>query len=271
MSDTDDRTPLSALLAQMHKDGDSSQVRVPADWLQGRAIYGGLTAALCLQATYEHHGVDLPPLRSAQLSFIGPAGPDVAIRPTIVRRGKSTAFITADMLSDDKIAARATFCFGKARDSKIAHDVLAAPQVAAPQDCDSFFGRATSLAPNFAQHFEARLAGGSMPVSGAEDAHYTVWLRHRDNEVDPVIVGLAALADALPPAAMASFTEPAPVSSMTWLFDVLSDTPATRDGWWLSRSVAEHSSHGYSSQAMMVWNADGAPILVGRQNVAIFQ
>ena len=89
-------------------------------------------------------------------------------------------------------------------------------------------------------------------------------------EIDPVVVGLAALADALPPAAMASFSEVAPISTMTWMFDVLDDDPRTEDGWWLSQSVAEHSGDGYSSQAMRVWNRAGQPIVVGRQNVAIF-
>ncbi|PHY12561.1 acyl-CoA thioesterase, partial [Caulobacter sp. B11] len=27
---------------------------------------------------------------------------------------------------------------------------------------------------------------------------------------------------------------------------------------------------GYSTQGMMLWNADGAPLIVARQNVAVF-
>ncbi|MES1934235.1 hypothetical protein T35B1_16601 [Salinisphaera shabanensis T35B1] len=270
MNDADARTPLSQLLASMTLDNDVSHVHVPDDWLQGRAIYGGLTAALCLQSIYDQHGRDLPPLRSVLLSFIGPAGPDVALRPVVVRQGKSTAFITVDMLSGDKIAARGTFCFGKARDSKIAHADLQAPQVAGPAEYESFFQRAGQTAPNFTQHFEGRFARGSMPVTQSDEPEYVVWLRHRDSDIDPVVVGLAALADALPPAAMASFSEVAPISTMTWMFDVLDDDPRTEDGWWLSQSVAEHSGDGYSSQAMRVWNRAGQPIVVGRQNVAIF-
>lgn len=270
MTDADTRTPLSQLLASMTCENDICHVHVPDDWLQGRAIYGGLTAALCLQSIYDQHGSELPPLRSALLSFIGPAGPDVTLRPVVVRQGKSTAFITVDMLSDYKMAARATFCFGKARDSRVAHAHLDAPAVAAPDACDSFFQRPGQTAPNFTQHFEGRFAGGSMPVTQSDDPRYVVWIRHRDREIAPVVVGLAALADALPPAAMASFSEIAPISTMTWMFDVLDDDPATEDGWWLSQSVANHSADGYSSQAMHVWNSAGKPVIVGRQNVAIF-
>ena len=48
MNDADARTPLSQLLASMTLDNDVSHVHVPDDWLQGRAIYGGLTGVLAL-------------------------------------------------------------------------------------------------------------------------------------------------------------------------------------------------------------------------------
>ena len=271
MSDDESRTPLSQLLAAMAKDGDLSRVSVPADWMQGRAIYGGLSVALCVQAAYDHLGDDLPPLRSVECSFIGPSGSDIAIRPTVLRRGKSTAFVAVDLLSDTDIAARAILCFGKARASRVDHVDLAAPQVAGPEACEtSFFASAGRMAPNFTQHFDSRFVDGSMPVTNSESPEYLVWIRHKDSQIDPVIVGLAALADALPPASMASFSEPAPVSTMTWHFDVLSDAPQTEDGWWLSQSRAEYARDGYSSQAMAVWNRAGQPMVIGRQNVAIF-
>ena len=73
-----------------------------------------------------------------------------------------------------------------------------------------------------------------------------------------------------PPAAMVLFAQPAPISTMTWTLDLLSDTPATKDGWWLVSSKTETAHQGYSTQSMTVWNADGAPVIVARQNVAIF-
>ena len=52
--------------------------------------------------------------------------------------------------------------------------------------------------------------------------------------------------------------------------DILSDNPQTRDGWWLIESKTETAHQGYSAQSMMVWNADGQPVIAHRQNVAIF-
>jgi hypothetical protein len=57
---------------------------------------------------------------------------------------------------------------------------------------------------------------------------------------------------------------------MTWSLDMLSDAPATKDGWWLIGSKTETSHQGYSTQAMMIWNSDLQPVIVHRQNVAIF-
>jgi hypothetical protein len=62
------------------------RITLPADWLQGRTAYGGLSAALCLQATVRSHA-DLPPLRSAQFCFIGPATGELDIAAAVLRQG----------------------------------------------------------------------------------------------------------------------------------------------------------------------------------------
>lgn len=267
MSETPTRTPLSSVLSAMETTKHGFAVTVPSDWLQGRAIYGGLSAALCLQATLNAFQ-DLPPLRSAQLSFIGPATSAVEVVPTEVRRGKSAAFITADLFSEGRLAVRATFCFGKARESRISKAELAGPKVARPEACQPFFR--TEFAPNFAQHFNSRLAEGALVVTGSDKPAFTVWLQHRDARIDSVMVGLVALADALPPAAMTLFEDARPISTMTWMFDVLQETPETEGDWWLCRSAAEVTRDGYSTQAMRIWNSRGEPVVIGRQNIAIF-
>ena len=72
MSKSSERTPLSAVLAEMQPFDGGFRVGISDDWRQGRAIYGGLSTALCLTAA--RGSIEgLPPLRSAQVSFIGPA------------------------------------------------------------------------------------------------------------------------------------------------------------------------------------------------------
>ena len=45
----------SDVLGSMTRAGDAWTVSVPADWLQGRSVFGGLQAALALQ----HEGLDI--------------------------------------------------------------------------------------------------------------------------------------------------------------------------------------------------------------------
>ena len=258
----------SELMDGVQRDGAAWTVTVSDDWLQGRTIYGGLAAAICLQATLREF-TDLPPLRSAQFAFIGPATGRLRITPTALRRGKSTVFIGVELHGDDGLATRATFCFGAARNSVLNYSAHDSQPPNAPEACPPFFEKAPSFL-NFLQHIDGRLAGGALPFSGSKEPKMTLWLRHRDPALKPSLVSLLALADAPPPAALAMVTQVGPISTMTWAIDMLTDTVETRVGWWMIRTTADTAAGGYSSQAMTVWNAAGRPVMTSRQNVAMF-
>ncbi len=259
-------TPFTTLLARLTGAGEGGALPVGDDWRQGRTLYGGLSAALCYEATKRRLGVS-GALRSAQIAFIGPAAGDLHIEVATLRRGKSTVFASADLTGEAGLAVRALFCFGAERDSVFDISSLPPPDVRDPEDCPSFFD--TDRRPQFSQHFDSRLAAGPRPVSGGSDPDISLWIRHADRSASGM-TALIALADAPPPAAMGLFTAPAPISSMTWMIDVIDPQPSTEDGWWLCRSTAQTVRHGYSAQAMRLWNRRGDPILVGRQSVAVF-
>ncbi len=212
---------------------------------------------------------DLPPLRSAQFTLIGPASGPLTMTPSVLRRGKSAVFVNVDLTGEAGLAARAVLSFGVARTSQIAYGALPMPKVARIEDSPPFFPGNTSPI-TFQQHFESRLAGGTRPMTPGSKPEYLVWFRHRDARARDGIVPLISLADAPPPAIMALFPHFAPVSTMTWSVDMLSDAPQTTDGWWLIQSLATTAHQGYSTQAMTVWNAAGEPVIAHSQNVAIF-
>ncbi|MES2031140.1 MAG: thioesterase family protein [Pseudomonadota bacterium] len=261
-------TEFTALMAGMAKSGDGWAVGVSEDWLQGRTVYGGLAAALCMQAALNEFG-DVPPLRSAQIAFIGPASGQLQLKPSLLRKGKSTLFASVDLVGEAGLATRAMFCFGAARKSAFSHVAIGTPDLKAPETCPDFF-RSAPPALSFVQHLEGRFVSGSPPFSGSEDPQMMLWLRLREQGIRPSLVPLLALADAPPPAASARSTAPSPISTMTWSIDMLTDEIATDDGWWLIHNVAEQIAHGYSSQAMTLWNRNGRPIMASRQNIAVF-
>jgi acyl-CoA thioesterase len=256
------------LLAGIAEENGHFRVLLSDDWLQGRTAYGGLSAALCVEAA-TRAVPDLPPLRSAQFTLIGPASGPLAITASVLRRGKSAVFVGVDLVGEAGLAVRAVLSFGVARQSALNFASLLMPHAKTIAQSEPFFPGDRS-AISFQQHFESRMAGGARPFTPDADPEYLIWFRHRDPGAHQGIVPLIALADAPPPAAMVRFPRAAPISTMTWSLDVLSDAPATTDGWWLVQSHADAADQGYSAQGMMLWNAHGAPVIVARQNVAIF-
>jgi acyl-CoA thioesterase len=256
-------TPLRDILAGAAPIEDGFRTAIPADWLQGRTAYGGLSSALALHAA---QGIepDLPPLRSAQVSFIGPLSGDVSVTATKLRRGRNAAFIQADIVSDAGLGFRATFVFMADQASRVdfiggtAHPLRPpAPDTKVYTGPDEFFtGNFNFL---------------DLKAETRSEAEWLRWARLRDPAgLDPM-VELLAVGDALPPAAFRLFgKEPVPISSLTWIVNLLTPTPATTDGWWLLSAVTERAQHGCSSQVMTMWNADGEPVAQGMQSVAIF-
>lgn len=241
-------------------------VSIPDNWLQGRTTYGGLSAAICLRAAQLEHA-SLPPLRSAQINFIGPVSGTTTTTITTLRQGKSVTCIAADMYSEHGLATHATFVFGHSRDSRLAADFTQPPKVPSFADSPDFFQ--SPQRPEFAKHFECQLAQGGHPLTGSREHEHYIWVRHKDREATGT-TALIGIADMPPPAVLPMFKEFAPISSVNWTMNFLSHDLTTQDGWWLMRSAAEHVRDGYSSQDMQVWNSDGKLIISAMQNVAIF-
>jgi acyl-CoA thioesterase len=262
-------TSFSALLEAIRATGSTYRVEIPEDWQQGRTTFGGLTAALCLAAV-ERALTDLPPLRSAQFTFIGPAGGAVEMTPRLLRRGKSSVFASVELSAGGVLATHAMFSFNAARESQYSYRARPAPEAPPPGTTEDFF---RSGKPKFTQHFEAFFAGGHKPVSRAKTPEIAVWARHRDPGAMASLPGLIALGDTLPAAAYTILAAPVPASSITWsveLIDPAATLRAPGDAWYLLRDVAEDFRDCYSVQDMALWAQDGTLILLGRQTVAIF-
>jgi len=261
--------PLREVVETLVPEADGFAIDAPPDWSQGRTLYGGMTAALAYEAVKRALG-DLGPLRSAQLSFVGPAAGRLRFKPTLLRRGRSSAIVSIDCVSDEGAAARAIYVFGAARESQVAHDFLAMPAVAAADACPSFRKEGAKASRGFWNNFETRLAAGSRLLEPtAPRAEFSVWTRMLDPAGADPLTAFLALADCLPPAAMVHFPIQAPISTMTWTVD-LTRQPERADGWYLLHSASDHAADGYSMQSMVLWDNAGAALAVGRQCVAIF-
>jgi len=260
-------TAYTDLVASIARTDAGYSAHVTDDWKQGRTTYGGLSAALCVEAV-QRAFPDAPPLRSGQFAFVGPAAGELSIQVKTLRQGKSTLFAGVDLVGEQGVATHGTLTFGAARESHVAHVDVPCPAVAPPDQCEPFHKGDTSAAPSFIRQFDFRVAGGGRPGSGGPP-EYLLWIRHRDPAATS-LSALVALADAPPPPAMTLFQRFGPVSTMTWSLDVVGLPNIGDDGWRLLRSRAETIGDGYSTQTMDLWDARGRPLILARQNVAVF-
>lgn len=246
---------------------DGFATAVPKDWHQGRTAYGGFSAALALSAALRAGGEGLPPLRSAQVSFVGPLYGPVEAHARVLRRGKNASWVSAEITREGEVGLTASFVFMGPVDSALHINDRAAPADLIPvEDAQPFAFREHS--PAFLRNnFDVRFA---LPRSGDKRPELCWWVRVRERErLDPM-TGLLLIADGLPPGVMPLLAPSVPVSTMTWQCNLLTPAPATRDGWWLLRSTGDYSEKGCSSQRMAIWSADGEPVMAGMQSVAVF-
>jgi len=233
---------------------------VPDSWLQGRTAYGGFSAALALHVAQQSD--DLPPLRSAQVAFIGPLSGEIVLRASRLRRGRNAAFVQVDIESDAGLGLRATFVFMGPIASTLEHRAGTPPEFPVPGPETTTYRGHPLVA--FSQNFDM-LDARERPAS-----EWLRWVRLAERDgLDPM-VELLCVADCLPPVALKLIGAVAPVSSMTWLLNVLTPQPATNDGWWLLRATTDHAQGGSSSQQMAIWNADGTPVGEQMQSIAVF-
>lgn len=252
-------------------DPDADRLELPEPWRQGRTLYGGLSLALCLKAAQRR--LDAPrPLRSALVGFLGPIGTRGHLEAASIRTGKNTASVRAKLSSELGPGSEITFVFAAPRESKVDFAPAGLPAGVTPPAPDASPFRLPAGAPNFVRSFEVLAAEGSAaPFSGAKPgASIRLWTRFKDPASRSGLLALMCMADFLPPGIAASLGEMAPMSTMTWLIDVLDDDLRTDDGWYLLENRPDHARNGYSSQDMSIWSTDGRQLVKGRQMVALF-
>ncbi len=256
-------TSIAEILAGADLIEGGFHTAIPSDWLQGRTAYGGLSSALALHAA-QQSAPALPPLRSAQVAFIGPLAGDVRVTATLLRRGRNAAFIQSDVVSDAGLGLRATFVFMVDQTSRIDLDTTPpCPLRPPPADATLYTGPADFFTSNF--DFL------DLKDQVRSEAEYLRWARLRQRDrIDPMVEVLA-VADGLPPAAFTLFGKTiSPISSLAWIVNFLTPAPSTQDGWWLLSARSDFARNGFSSQAMTIRNAAGELVAEGMQSVAIF-
>ena len=256
---------IAKMLEAVQPDGNEVTLADADSWMQGRTMYGGMSALIAYTAALRAFP-DLPPLRAAQIAFVAPVGDRFSARAETVRRGRNVAQIRSELLVDGKVALTAYWLFGETREPNAVHP--AAKPENWPGSPDENETVAVDGAPSFLKgNYEVRRA---QEFSGPGEPVVRRWIRLKHGEELDPLSRLVLIGDTLPPGAMRAMQRQGPLSSINWSFNVLDTEPQTTDGWWLTENASDHADNGYSSERLRLWNADGKQMLAGMQSVAIF-
>jgi acyl-CoA thioesterase len=252
-------------------DGPDAWVgEVPPLWMQGRASYGGLVAAVGLRALRASLGDGRAP-RSIHTSFFGPVGPGPSrVTAEIVRRGRFVTQGRAELRQADVLQAMVTASFADDRDSGVIVEAPPRPARPGPEglvDLPFIEG----VVPSFARFFALRWTDGAMPFSGAKQAGLGGWCRHRTDPGSDPYLAILGLLDTWPPPVVPMFERPAPASTVTWS-SMFYEVPAVVDPeqWWWYRSEAVAARHGYTGFRAWLYEPNGQLAATAEQLVAMF-
>lgn len=241
---------------------------VPAEWMQGRAAFGGLVAAAAMRALVDTVGPERP-ARSFSLSFVAPVGPGPATaRPTVLRAGRALTHAEARVEQDGQLRAVVLAAFGEDRPSDLA---LPLPRVTPPPPPEASVDLPyiEGVTPRFVTHFQLRWAAGAPPFSGAPTAEFGGWCRHTTPA--PGLPGLIGLLDAWPAPVLPMLRRPAPASTARWTAHLVGDpNAAPADAWYWYTSRAISAGAGYASTLNHLYDATGALLAWSEQLVVIF-
>ena len=256
---------IASLIDPVTAEGGPVTISDADKWMQGRTLYGGASALVAYTAVQRAFS-DLPPLRAAQIGFVGPVGESFAIRREIVRQGRNVTQVRSELVGDKGVLLTAFWLFGEGREPNAVRS--AEPPSDWPSSPDDADNAMHEQAPAFvAENFELRRA---QVERDADKPVVRRWARLTDRgTLDPVST-VILMGDVLPPAAMRAMQRPGPLSSINWSFNLLGTAPTTTGGWWLAETACQHADAGYSSERLRLWNTEGRQVLDGMQSAAIF-
>jgi acyl-coenzyme A thioesterase PaaI-like protein len=261
------RMRFSEVLASMVREGDEFRAEVDDTWLQGRSLFGGIQGAIAVSAMRSVLDAELP-LRVLQMTFMAPvpAG-QMRVRPRVLRAGKSATYVEAPIVDGQNTLALVVGIFGSSRTSKV-RVVPEQPEVTSESPFDMPF--LPGLSPNFVQHVSQRWLRGGLPFTASASREMVLAVALRD-EGTAAIEQVVAIADAVPPVALALLDARAFGSSMTWTLEMLTDSVngLPLEGYRLDAEIVA-GQDGYTSQSVLVWGPGGKPLALSRQSMVVF-
>ncbi len=240
---------------------------IPGDWAQGRTAFGGLSAALLIDAVRRLPETSGSSVRSLDVAFIGPVPPGtVSVVARALRRGKYLTHASAELLGTDGVPLTSIHAvFAELRESTV--QVRPEPPPMTPVDQCLEMPHLEGITPDFARNFAISFALG-IPFTGSDEARINGWCRHRTPATGPAAV--AALVDAWPGSVLPVLTAPAPASTVRWSLQFPGSCDIIGDDWFWYESDTVIAAGGYSTMTARLWQGDRL-VSWSEQLLAVFE
>jgi acyl-CoA thioesterase len=242
----------------------SGRLDVPPGWRQGRGAFGGLVVAGLMRAVDQRVADPARRIRSVTAELLAPlpVGP-ATIAVEILRRGNNVTVARAAIA--DYAHAVCVLAIERKGAGPIAWQDLHPPE-APPWTAVEPVTLGAPMFPEFAQHFEHRLARG-LPASG--DASEVVGARDPGVRRDAPYI--AALVDAYWPAALIRMTAPRPMATLAFTLDLVAGLDGlSPDAPLLYRGTAPVCADGYCLETRELWGEDGRLVAINQQTFVVF-
>jgi acyl-CoA thioesterase len=240
---------------------------MPADWMQGRSVFGGLsTAALVALA---HRSVSPGRvLRTISVQLLRPTLPgSLSGSARVVRDGRSTSFLEGALARDGAETARASMIFVAPR--AVATNVAGPAPFSGEKDVEALpeLPYLPGVTPEFTKHIALRWASGDPPFSGSAQARFDGYCRFRGPAGD--VEGVLGLLDMWPCPSLSVLTTPRFASTVTWTAHVFA-VPESFEQWFSFSYQTIAGKDGFHTAVGRLHTADGTLIGFTEQLVAVF-
>lgn len=243
-------------------------MQMPAAWMQGRSVFGGLVAASASALHYGVHGEERA-IRTINAQFLRPTTPGQIIGHTEkMREGKHVTFSRTTLSQNDQPTYIADVISTHPRTTELAvANARHKPECTPPEDLDDL-PYIEGLTPEFTQHFHMRWAHGGYPYSGAKEASTIAHLRYRDVQASG-LEGVLGLLDALPAPSLSLLTEFAAASSVSWTAHLV-EIPAHFEQWFTFTYDTLFGADGFHTVVGYMYDERGKLIAWTNQLAAVY-
>ena len=252
-------------------DGDGRlRGSLDASWGQGRALFGGIQAALLVRAC-DSVLANPGSLRTLSIGFCrATEAGELEAEARLEREGRYISHLSARLTQGGEVVATALAAYARDRDDALQIDDASPPDLPPPEELPT--ARPNQFIPAFLHHFDMRFVPGTAPYSGSDVAEARGWVRFA--EPAPLdAAAMAALLDVWPPAVLTLLAPPRSSASVDLRYDILQPLPiagAAPDDFYAFRCRILHWRAGHGIDEGELWTRDGRPVARIRQLRAIF-